>query len=148
MEIKRTDIIDYVKTLPVSPQLKGRFRVYILDKFPSVTQFLVSSEQELRKFRCYGKTMVKLVTKVKEEFWKREHDENDRVLFDERVQETIDKLNAEYDKMKAALNPILTLAELQGVVSMMQLMNLEEIDLVVLRKFLDSVRVRREGGDS
>ncbi len=84
MEIKRTDIIDYVKTLPVSPQLKGRFRVYILDKFPSVTQFLVSSEQELRKFRCYGKTMVKLVAKVKEEFWKREHDENDRVLFDER----------------------------------------------------------------
>ena len=144
MEITRNDIMAYVKTLPVSPQIKGRFKVYVLEKFQTVTQFLTASDAELKKLRNYGKSMKMVVEKVKEEFWKREHDENERVLFDKRVQDTVDKLGAEYDKMFAALNPVFTLPELQGIVSMMQLMNLDEIDLRMLRKFLDSVKVRKD----
>lgn len=145
MEITRNDIIKFVDTLPVSAQLKGRFRVYILDKFPTVTQFLVSTDKELDRLANYGRKMALIVTKVKEEFWERERSAKDRVLFDQRVQDTIEKLNAEYEKMNAALNPLLTLAELQGIVSMMQLMNLDEINLRTIRKFLDSVRVKHEG---
>ena len=145
MEITRNDIIKFVDTLPVSAQLKGRFRVYILDKFPTVTQFLVSTDKELDRLANYGKKMALIVKKVKEEFWERERSAKDRVLFDQRVQDTIEKLNAEYEKMNAALNPLLTLAELQGIVSMMQLMNLDEINLRTIRKFLDSVRVKHEG---
>lgn len=145
MEITRNDIIKFVDTLPVSAQLKGRFRVYILDKFPTVTQFLVSTDKELDRLANYGRKMALIVKKVKEEFWERERSAKDRVLFDQRVQDTIEKLNAEYEKMNAALNPLLTLAELQGIVSMMQLMNLDEINLRTIRKFLDSVRVKHEG---
>lgn len=145
MEITRNDIIKFVDTLPVSAQLKGRFRVYILDKFPTVTQFLVSTDKELDRLANYGRKMALIVKKVKEEFWERERSAKDRVLFDQRVQDTIEKLNAEYEKMNAALNPLLTLAELQGIVSMMQLMNLDEINLRTIRKFLDSVRVKPEG---
>ena len=144
MEITRNDIIKFVDTLPVSAQLKGRFKVYILEKFPTVTQFLVSTDAELNRLANYGKKMAAVVKKVKEEFWKREHDENERVLFDKRVQDTVDKLGAEYDRMFAALNPVFTLPELQGIVSMMQLMNLDEIDLRTLRRFLDAVKVRKE----
>lgn len=145
MEITRNDIIKFVDTLPVSAQLKGRFRVYIRDKFPTVTQFLVSTDKELDRLANYGRKMALIVKKVKEEFWERERSAKDRVLFDQRVQDTIEKLNAEYEKMNAALNPLLTLAELQGIVSMMQLMNLDEINLRTIRKFLDSVRVKHEG---
>lgn len=145
MEITRNDIIKFVDTLPVSAQLKGRFRVYILDRFPTVTQFLVSTDKELDRLANYGRKMALIVKKVKEEFWERERSAKDRVLFDQRVQDTIEKLNAEYEKMNAALNPLLTLAELQGIVSMMQLMNLDEINLRTIRKFLDSVRVKHEG---
>ena len=145
MEITRNDIIKFVDTLPVSAQLKGRFRVYILDRFPTVTQFLVSTDKELDRLANYGRKMALIVKKVKEEFWERERSAKDRVLFDQRVQDTIEKLNAEYEKMNAALNPLLTLAELQGIFSMMQLKNLDEINLRTIRKFLDSVRVKHEG---
>ena len=141
MEITRNDIIKFVDTLPVSAQLKGRFKVYILEKFPTVTQFLVSTDAELNRLANYGKKMAAVVTKVKEEFWERERSAKERVLFDQRVQDTVEKLEAEYDKMLKALNPVLTLAELQGIVSMMQLMNLDEINMAKIRKFLDSVRV-------
>ena len=142
MEITRNDIMAYMRTLPVSAQLRGRFKVYVLEKFPTVTQFLTASDAELRKLRNYGRKMKAVVTKVRDEFWKREHDENERVLFDKRVQDTVDKLGAEYDKMSKALDPVFTLAELQGIVSMMQLMNLDEINLRTLRKFLDAVKVK------
>ena len=145
MEITRNDIMSFVGTLPVSAQLKGRFRVHILEKFPTATQFLVSTEAELKRLRNYGRNMREVVTKVKEEFWQRERVQKDRVLFDERVKETIERLNAENEAMRKTLNPVLTLAELQGIVSMMQLMNLDTIDLATIRKFLDSVRVKREG---
>ena len=144
MEITRSEVVAYVRSLPVSRQLQGRFIVYILDKFPTVTQFLVSSEKELGRLSNYGRKMKKVVDTVKDEFWRRQHDAKDQVLFDKRVQETVEKLNAEYEKMNAALNPRLTLAELQGIVSMMQLMNLDEIDLRTIRKFLDSVRVKTD----
>ena len=141
MEITRNDIIKFVDTLPVSAQLKGRFKVYILEKFPTVTQFLVSTDAELNRLANYGKKMAAVVTKVKEEFWERERSAKERVLFDQRVQDTVEKLETEYDKMTKALNPVLTLAELQGIVSMMQLMNLDEINMARIRQFLDSVKV-------
>ena len=147
MEITRNDIIKFVDTLPVSAQLKGRFKVYILEKFPTVTQFLVSTDAELNRLANYGKKMAAVVTKVKEEFWERERSAKERVLFDQRVQDTVEKLETEYDKMTKALNPVLTLAELQGIVSMMQLMNLDEINMVKIRQFLDSVKVKPATGE-
>lgn len=143
MEITRKDIIDYVRRLPVSAQLKGRFRAYVLDKFPTVAAFLAAKDPELRKLENYGKNMAWVVTAVKDEFWRRAHEAQDRVLMDQRVQEAVEKLEADYEKLRAALNPVLTLAELQGIVSMMQLMNLDEIDLATIRRFLDSVRVKQ-----
>ena len=142
MEFTRDEIIQYVNTLEISPWLRGRFVSAFLGGFPTVYQFLKSSEPELKRIQSYGKAMSELITKVKDEFYRREKEAKDRLAYDERVKAHLEKLTADYDKMKAALNPVLTLKELQGVVSMMQLMSLDEIDLKTLRQFLDSVTVK------
>ena len=142
MEFTRDEIIQYVNTLEISPWLRGRFVSAFLGGFPTVYQFLKSSEPELKKIPSYGKAMEELITKVKDEFYRREKEAKDRLAYDERVKAHLEKLTADYDKMKSALNPVLTLKELQGVVSMMQLMSLDEIDLKTLRQFLDSVTVK------
>lgn len=143
MDISRDDIVRYVNTLEISPWLRGRFVSAFLGGFPTVYQFLKSSEPELKRIPSYGKAMAELITKVKDEFYRREKEAKDRILYDERVQQHINRLDDEYEKMRRSLNPVFTLKELQGVVSMMQLMALDEIDLKTLRQFLDSVTVKR-----
>lgn len=144
MEFTRDEIIQYVNTLEVSSWLRGRFVSVVLGGFPTVYQFLKSSEHELKRLPTYGKGMDELVTKVKDEFYRREKEAKDRLAYDERVKTHLANLTADYEKMKAALNPVFTLRELQGVVSMMQLMNIDEIDLTTLRKFLDAVSVKNK----
>ena len=144
MEFTRDEIIQYVNTLEVSSWLRGRFVSVVLGGFPTVYQFLKSSEHELKRLPTYGKGMDELVTKVKDEFFRREKEAKDRLAYDERVKTHLANLTSDYEKMKAALNPVFTLKELQGVVSMMQLMNLDEIDLTTLRKFLDAVSVKNK----
>lgn len=143
MDITRDEIIDYINTLDVSQILRGRFRALVLDKFPTVYQFLKSSETELKRLHGYGKGLQDLVTKVKDEFYRREKEAKDRVEYDSRVVAYKEKLLNDYNAMIEQLNPVVTFAELQGIVSMMQLMSLDEIDLRVIRQFLDAIESRR-----
>ena len=144
MEFTRDEIVQYVNTLEISPWLRGRFVSVFLGGFPTVYQFLKSSEPELKRIPSYGKAMAELITKVKDEFYRREKEAKDRLAYDERVKTHLANLTAEYARRKAELNPVFTLKELQGVVSMMQLMSLDEVDLCVLRQFLNSVQTRKE----
>ena len=147
MEFTRDEIVQYVNALEISPWLRGRFVSAFLGGFPTVYQFLKSSEPELKRIQSYGKAMSELITKVKDEFYRREREAKDRLAYDERVKTHLANLTAEYDKMKAELNPVLTLKELQGIVSMMQLMSLDEVDLRVLWQFLNSIQTRK-GADN
>lgn len=66
----------------------------------------------------------------------------ERVMLDERVQKLVEKLDAEYSVMRSRLNPVFTRTELQGIVILMTIMQLDEIDLRRLRDFVDSLKVR------
>lgn len=67
----------------------------------------------------------------------------ERVMLDERVQKLVEKLDAEYSVMRSRLNPVFTRTELRGIVILMTIMQLDEIDLRRLRDFVDSLKVRK-----
>ena len=83
-----------------------------------------------------------LVRKVKEEFYLRERDDKARIAQDERVVAYQRKLKEDYEKRLEALNAEFSLSELQGIVSMMQLMNLDAVDLRLINQFMASVKAK------
>lgn len=64
----------------------------------------------------------------------------ERVMLDERVQKLIDKLDAEYAQMRAHLNSVFTRNEMRGILLLMEIMQLDEIDVRRMRQFIDSTR--------
>ena len=75
----------------------------------------------------------------------REKDAKDKLEYDSRVQKHIEKLTKDYEEKCKALNPVLTKNEMQGVVLLMERMQLDEIDLQTIRRFLDSLKVAKDG---
>lgn len=143
MTFTKDDIMRYVETRKVSPWLKGRFRDNVLGRYPNVHMFLTASVEDYERIDGYGKALRELTIAVRDEFYMRQKSEKDKLEFDERVVAYKKELTEAHNAAVAKLNPVFTLPELQGIVSFMQLMNLDEIDLKRIINFMDSIRVER-----
>jgi len=142
MEFSKEEIMSFVGGLGVSRILAGRFRKQVLGHFPVARLFLKASDRELAAAGVHGKAMEALVRKVKEEFYLRERDDKARIAQDERVVAYQRKLKEDYEKRLEAMNAEFSLSELQGIVSMMQLMNLDAVDLRLINQFMASVKAK------
>lgn len=142
MEFSKEEIMSFVGGLGVSRILAGRFRKQVLGHFPAARLFLKASDRELAASDVHGKAMEALVRKVKEEFYLRERDDKARIAQDERVVAYQRKLKEDYEKRLEAMNAEFSLSELQGIVSMMQLMNLDAVDLRLINQFMASVKAK------
>jgi len=142
MEFSKEEIMSFVGGLGVSRILAGRFRKQVLEHFPGARLFLKASDRELAASGVHGKAMEALVRKVKEEFYLRERDDKARIAQDERVVAYQRKLKEDYEKRLEAMNAEFSLSELQGIVSMMQLMNLDAVDLRLINQFMASVKAK------
>lgn len=145
-EITKEDIVREAQNGGFTSRLVTTFSKTVLTKY-TVSEILHCNETALvKRTRGLGKKMEELIAYLRKTFCKKIHDEKMLVDAEQIIRNCCNQLEEELKKIAEGLNPVITLGELQGVVSMMELMGLKDIDLVQIHDFLDAMRVRSGKG--
>lgn len=146
MEFSREEIMAEAERYGASPMLQTKFKRMILDRFPSVAEFLHCNETEVRRRTPFvGEKMEALMAHLRQVFCDRAIAEKNRVEEDERIVAYKKQLAEEKAREVEEMNARFSLADLQGIVSMMQLMNLNVVDLRLINQFMNAIKAKEAG---